>query len=67
MDVLVFRTSVTRWKHTKRLRPGLDAFGRWNFDLADGDHILRVEASDDAVAAIVQLLARYGFWCEELP
>lgn len=26
--VLVFKTSVTRLKHTMRLRPGLDLFGR---------------------------------------
>lgn len=67
MEVLVFKTSVTRLKHIKRLRPGLDLFGRWNFDLDDCDRVLRVEVRADAAVAIVKLLARYGFHCEELP
>lgn len=66
MEVLVFKTSVTRFRHTQRLRPGLDSFGRWNFDLDDCDRILRVEARADAGADIVYLLARHGFACEEL-
>ena len=65
MHVLVFKTSVTRKKHVERLRAGLSPLGRWSFDLADCDRVLRVEAPADA-PAIIRLLARYGFRCEEL-
>lgn len=66
-DVLVFKTSVTRPGDIRSLGKGLDAFGRWNFDLDDCDHILRVETSASAVPQIVTLLAARGFCCEELP
>jgi hypothetical protein len=66
MDILVFKTSVTRKKHVKLLGTALDAWGRWSFDLEDCDHILRVEANHVAQSEIIRLLARYGFHCEEL-
>ena len=67
MDVLVFKTSVTRPEHIPPLRRGLDALGRWSFDLDDCDHILRVETDTSRVARIVKLLVAHGFSCEELP
>ncbi len=66
-EVLVFKTSVTRPRHIRRLASGLAAFGRWNFDLDDCDHILRVEVGADAGPGIVALLAAHGFQGEELP
>ncbi len=67
MEVLVFKTSVTRPRHIRQLAPGLAAFGRWNFDLDDCDNILRVEAGADEVPSIIALLAGHGFRREELP
>ncbi|MDB5270793.1 MAG: hypothetical protein JWP58_3833 [Hymenobacter sp.] len=52
MDVLVFKTSVTRSHHIPPLRLGLDAVGRWSFDLDDCDHILRVETGIGQAAQI---------------
>ena len=66
-DVLVFKTSVRRRKHIRRLSALLDAFGRWNFALDDCDRILRVETCPCHIPRIYALLARYGFRCEELP
>ena len=66
-DVLVFKTSVRRRKHVRRLSALLDAFGRWNFALDDCDRILRVETCPCHTSRICALLARYGFRCEELP
>ena len=65
-DVLVFKTTVSRSRHVRRLAAGLTALGRWNFDLADCDRILRVETGACHGPVIVRLLARYGFWGEEL-
>ena len=67
MDVQVFKTSVTRPTQIRLFASGLEAFGRWNFDLDDCDNILRVEAEIEAMPGIVALLAGHGFSCEELP
>jgi len=65
-DVLVFKTTVRRPRHIRRLSTGLTALGRWNFDLDDCDRILRVETGSCHAAAIVELLGRFGFRCQEL-
>ncbi len=56
-EVLVFKTSVTQPAQIKLLRRGLAALGRWNFDLEDCDHILRVETWASDGTRIVELLA----------
>ncbi len=66
-EVLVFKTSVTQPGQIELLRRSLGALGRWNFDLQDCDHVLRVETGVGDVARIVGLLAAHGFDCEELP
>jgi hypothetical protein len=65
-DVLVFKTTVRRPRHIRRLSAGLAALGRWNFDLDDCDRILRVETGACHGPAIRSLLSRFGFRCEEL-
>lgn len=54
----------------RRLRPLLDALmhgdDRWNFDLEDCDHILRVETCAVQVDEIVHVLETCGFNCAEL-
>ena len=68
--VLVFKTSVEGKRHIKALSPLLNqlinSFGRWNFDLEDCDNILRVETRYPNAAAIIILLKKQGFACEEL-
>lgn len=54
----------------RRLRPLLDALvdgdDRWNFDLEDCDHILRVETCSVLVDEIVHVLETCGYNCAEL-
>ncbi len=66
-EVLVFSTSVTHPAQITPLRRGLAALGRWNFDLQDCDHILRVETSAGNGPRIMALLAAHGLHCAELP
>ena len=66
-EILVFKTSVRKRRHVRRLARLLAPFGRWNFDLNDCDRILRIETNPAAAPRICALLARRGFNCEELP
>ncbi|MDB5253443.1 MAG: hypothetical protein JWP27_2612 [Flaviaesturariibacter sp.] len=66
MQIEVFRTDVNTKEHADTvldlLRRILPA-GRLNFDLADRDNILRIEAREVQVQSIVSLLAAAGFIC----
>ncbi len=68
--VLVFKTSVVKSKEVSSLKPLLDQLirpaGRWNFDLEDCDHILRVETKQLGPKAVMSTLMNSGFSCEEL-
>ena len=69
MPVEVFRTNVKTKKnadmvihHIKRRLP----VGKINFDLADRDKILRIEATEIPVQPILHLLQDLGFTCTPL-
>ncbi|WP_187264390.1 hypothetical protein [Pontibacter beigongshangensis] len=68
--VLVFKTSVTTNREARKVEPILnklmDACEKWNFDLEDCDHILRVEAVSVEASVVIEKLNRAGFACEEL-
>jgi len=68
--VLVFRTSVTTSQKVGQVKPVLDSLmdtsEKWNFDLEDCDHILRVEAVSLQPSVIIQKLNKAGFACVEL-
>ena len=68
--VLVFRTSVAAPKDVAKLSPLLNRFlsegTRWNFDLEDWEHILRIEGKGNTAGPIIMLLMKQGFYCEEL-
>ncbi len=53
-----------------KLKPLLDRLmqsdEKWNFDLEDCDHILRVETWSLAASTIIDELENAGYWCEEL-
>lgn len=53
-----------------RLKPILDRLvqtnDKWNFDLEDCDHILRVETQSIAASTIIDELKNVGYRCEEL-
>lgn len=69
-NVLVFKTSVTKKKEVKKLRPLLNKLinnkEQWNFDLEDCDNILRIESQKLQAAIISSTLQVQGFDCEEL-
>ncbi len=68
--VLVFKTSVTKKKEIKKLRPLLNELigqnGNWNFDLEDRDNILRVETQALQAKTVSSALHNNQFYCEEL-
>jgi len=68
--VLVFKTSVTDNRQVGKVKPLLDKLmdrgEKWNFDLEDCDHILRVEAISLQPSVIIQKLENAGFACAEL-
>ena len=69
MNVLVFKTSVEDWFTVTSLRPSLDDLagkGRWNFDLADCDKILRIASADVKPEAAITLMTQFGLQCAEL-
>ncbi len=69
-NVFVFKTSVNLNKEAKKLAPILnklvDSSGKWNFDLEDCDHILRVECQQLSAKTIAAAVQAKGFYCEEL-
>ena len=68
--VIVFKTSVTTTAAANGLKPLLDALirqdERWNFDLQDRDHILRVESITCDAGQVIGVLNVAGYDCEEL-
>lgn len=68
--VLVFKTSVSKKKEVKHLRPVLNELlpkgDCWNFDLEDCDNILRVETHTLHPTLILNALQTRGYFCEEL-
>jgi hypothetical protein len=68
--IWVFRTSVTVHVDIKRLKPVLDRLmcdgDKWNFDLEDCDHILRVETKSLRAAEIIFQMEKAGYQCAEL-
>lgn len=68
--VLVFKTSISRKRHIKLVKPHLNHLiaknGCWNFDLDDCDNILRVESRTIKSDTVCAILNNHGFLCEEL-
>jgi hypothetical protein len=68
--IWVFRTNVSTRMDQHKVKPQLDRLMRkddkWNFDLEDCDHILRVETSSLAASSIIDVLVHAGYRCEEL-
>ena len=69
MEVLVFKTSVSKRTHISRVKTLLKripAIAQWNFDLEDCDNILRIVADDLSPRRIESVLQMAGFECQEL-
>jgi hypothetical protein len=69
-DILVFKTSIDSEHDLQKIAPVLNhdhRIQKWNVDLTDVDHILRIESRDHDAAFVIQLINQEGFLCEELP
>jgi hypothetical protein len=67
--VLVFKTNITRKKDLRSVTPLLNACSgitKWNVDLSDIDNVLRIEATHSDCGAVIELVNRAGYACEEL-
>ncbi len=67
--VLVFKTNINRKKDVRTVTPLLNACSgitRWNVDLSDIDNVLRIEATHSDCGAVIELVNRAGYACEEL-
>ena len=68
--VLVFKTSISKQNHIRKVKPLLNHLiaknDYWNFDLEDCDNILRVETQTIKSDTICDVLNNHGFLCEEL-
>jgi hypothetical protein len=68
--ISVFKTSVTNSTEIEALKPLLDIYlehAKWNFDLEDCDHILRIDSRIEIAETTIKLLQDNGYYCEELP
>jgi hypothetical protein len=67
--IAVFKTSVLYNFDIAILKPLLDKYlpiAKWNFDLADCDHILRIDNPIEITQTAIKLLQENNFDCEEL-
>lgn len=68
MDVLVFKTDVTKRKVSKvsTLLTSFPAVEQWNFDLEDCDKILRIVSDGLSPRLVESALQKVGVHCQEL-
>lgn len=67
--IFVFKTSVKTKRQVQQLKPHIDSvlpYAKWNFDLADIDHILRVASEEPVALEVIALLQVHNYCCEEL-
>ncbi|HEY0670130.1 MAG TPA: methyltransferase type 11 [Sphingobacteriaceae bacterium] len=69
MQVEVFRTNVNLSKDASKIVKALNSRypdSKINFDLDDCDKILRIEADQDSISCVSEIVAEHGFECELL-
>jgi hypothetical protein len=69
MNVLVFKTNLHSPEKVTDVSPiltHLKDIKRWNVDVQDCDHVLRIESETVSAHRIEQLLSAAGYYCEEL-
>ncbi|MEO6524295.1 MAG: hypothetical protein ABIN91_21595 [Mucilaginibacter sp.] len=68
-DVLIFKTNIQTNGDQFRIKRTLDShplIQQWNIDLEDIDCVLRIESTHLNHNDIIDLLAKNGYYCEEL-
>ena len=69
MDILIFKTNLTHPVHINRVQPYIQeirGIQRWNVDIQDCDHVLRIEAKEVSPRSVETVLQQAGYFCEEL-
>jgi hypothetical protein len=70
MQILVFKTDLRDRERIAAAEPhlkNLDGIIRWNVDLHDCDHVLRIETRELSPREVEWQLKQAGYFCEELP
>ena len=69
LEVLVFKTNLHSHTDVLRITSALDQLPgvlRWNVDLQDVDHVLRIESRNLPTAVVKGALNCAGYLCDEL-
>ena len=69
MEILVFKTDIRDRRRVTEVEQhieNIEGVIKWNVDLHDCDHILRIEADKLSPRIIEQELQQAGYYCEEL-
>jgi hypothetical protein len=70
MNILIFKTNISRKKDVGVIEPLLSAdesIVRWNVDREDTDNVLRVVTTSNDPIDIIKTINEAGYHCEELP
>lgn len=68
-EISIFKTTITEENEIQLVENILNLIvgkGKWNFDLEDVDHILRIYANTIVNGFLIKELEKLGFECEEL-
>ncbi len=69
MDILIFKTNLNHPVHLHKVQPHIQKINgirRWNVDIQDCDHVLRIEAVEVSPRSVEFVLQEAGYYCEEL-
>jgi hypothetical protein len=69
MEILVFKTNLSNPQRISDIESSLDIHPhilRWNVDLHDRDHILRIVSRNIEASEVEALVLSAGYYCEEL-
>lgn len=69
-EILVFKTNLRYKKDVLQVAPLMEQNDRiveWNVDREDADHVLRIASNELEATEVIEMLARAGYYCQELP
>jgi hypothetical protein len=69
-EILIFKTNLVDSADVDKVSALLnhhESIRRWNVDVQDIDHVLRVEGQSLDPELIIQTVTSIGYNCEELP
>lgn len=67
--VLVFKSNISTYVDVLQIQPPLDqhpGITRWNIDIDDCDHVIRIVTPNLTAADIQELVNGQGYQCSEL-